>query len=541
MRDRLPLAVLLGCALTFLVSLYLPWQETHSSGTGPGVLGLLNLFANDGNVQGWAAGAGVVASLAALALVGLAAHALVRPGAVARIPLRPVALALLYLAIADVLVLRAEEKIYGPRLHFHYAYGAYLGLAAAAVALAAAGLIEKSVVRRPSAAEAVAALLGAGLLVSFLLPWASPFGPEGNLEFPGMTLGLVVLLAAGLCLLSGAAVRRAVPLPMAALAIPVLTGASVNAIWPDRIRYGAWMGLGFAVALVALAARARPLPRLVRPTFAVGLAAAAATVLVVSLFLPWQQFCDPGGQAYGHGIGSCIATTGWANTDAELGSVTGVLALVLIFGAVAASRVALPLTEAILAIAALVAAMGASIGKGIGYPNQSFGYGAYLGFAATGIVLFIALARVPPPRIESRHAIVRLVPLAAAFAAFLTIALPVWSALPERWDREEVVLNGWYVVAAVLLTIHLLRRWLDSARRSPFPPEQLLVLPLALLALSALELIRHRSEGMTWGGGILVGLCLFLALLGWKEMNGSLDSVRIPEEIWRVDRLPGES
>jgi len=30
----------------------------------------------------------------------------------------------------------------------------------------------------------------------------------------------------------------------------------------------------------------------------------------------------------------------------------------------------------------------------------------------------------------------------------------------------------------------------------------------------------------------------FLALLGWKEQDGGLEGFRVPEEIWRVDRLP---
>jgi hypothetical protein len=37
---------------------------------------------------------------------------------------------------------------------------------------------------------------------------------------------------------------------------------------------------------------------------------------------------------------------------------------------------------------------------------------------------------------------------------------------------------------------------------------------------------------------ILVGLCLVLALCGWIEEHNGLDGVRVPEEIWRIDRLP---
>lgn len=537
MQNRLPFLVLLASALTFLASLFLPWLELRAPTGGTGVLGVLNLFASGGNVEGWGTTVGVAASLAALALAAVAAARLIRPNAVIRARFTPIALALLYLAIGGILVIRAEEKVYGRHLHFHYAYGMFLGLAVAAIALVGAVALEASAIRRPRPIESLSALLGVGLLASALLPWASPFGPDRTISFPGVTLGLVVLLAAGVCVIVGMALWAGTTRP-AASAVAVLTGAGLNAIWPNTIRYGAWIALGFAIALVVVAAVAGPGWRPVRPPFALGLGAAAATMLVVSLFLPWQQFCDPGGRPYGHGIGSCIGTTGWAN--GEFGSFTGVLALLLIFGALAATRLAFPPTEIVLAIATLVAVMGASLGKSIGYPSWSFGYGAYIGFAATGILLFIALSRVPPPRIESRHALARLVSLAAAFAAFLTIALPLWSVLPDRWSSQAAVLEDWYAVVGLLLTIHLLRRWLESARRIPFPSDQLVVLPLALLALTTLELIRKRGEGMTWGGGILAGLCLLLALLGWMEPKGRLESIRVPEEFWPLDRLPGE-
>lgn len=540
MQSRVPFLVVLASALTFLASLFLPWQELRPPESGAGVLGVLNLFASGGNVEGWSTTVGVAASLAALALAAVAAAALIRPTAAIRARFTPIALAMLYLAIGSVLVMRAEEKVYGRRLHLHLhsAYGMFLGLAVAAVALVGAVALEASAIRRPRPTESLIALLGVGLLASALLPWASPFGPDQTLSFPGVTLGLVVLPAAGVCVIVGMALWAGTTRYAAAVAVAVLTGAGVNAIWPNTIRYGAWIALGFAIALVAVTAASRRGEPLARPTFAIGLGAGAATVLVVSLFLPWQQYCNPGGHPYGHGVGSCIGTTGWAN--GEFGSFTGVLALLLIFGALGATRIAFPPTEIVLAIATLVAVMGASLGKSIGYPSWSFGYGAYIGFAATGILLFIALSRVPPPRIESRHALARLVPLAAAFAAFLTVALPLWSVLPDQWRSQVVVLEDWYAVVGLLLAIHLLRRWLESARRNPFPSDQLVVLPLALLALTALELIQRRSEGMTWGGGILVGLCLLLALLGWMEPKGRLESIHVPEELWRIDRLPGE-
>jgi hypothetical protein len=70
-------------------------------------------------------------------------------------------------------------------------------------------------------------------------------------------------------------------------------------------------------------------------------------------------------------------------------------------------------------------------------------------------------------------------------------------------------------------------------RGSANPGEQLIVVPLVLLALTALDLIRFRNGDVVWGAVIVVGLCLLLALCGWFE-EGS----RVPGEIWRVDRLP---
>jgi hypothetical protein len=66
------------------------------------------------------------------------------------------------------------------------------------------------------------------------------------------------------------------------------------------------------------------------------------------------------------------------------------------------------------------------------------------------------------------------------------------------------------------------------------------LLPLALLALTVLALtITHRAFGVIgWESWLSIGLCVLLAVLGWLERTRRLDSFRVPEEIWRVDRLP---
>src|SRR3954447_21651551 len=77
MRERLPLYVLLGSALTFLTSLFLPWRETApETPSGSGVNGILTLF-QGGSVGGWVEVAGdvtvlLVVSIALMTVAGTA-------------------------------------------------------------------------------------------------------------------------------------------------------------------------------------------------------------------------------------------------------------------------------------------------------------------------------------------------------------------------------------------------------------------------------------------------------------------------------------
>lgn len=524
MRARWPLYALLASPLTFLASLYLPWQESN----GP-----IHLFGSGGQFDGWSTEAGVPASLAAIVLAAGAAHMLLRPNAGNRLPVTRVALAMLYLAIGGLVVMRAEEKLFAAHQHYRFGYGAYIGLTSAVTGLLTAAAIELGTnPRRPSRVDVLAGLLGAGVLASFLLPWARPTGPN-DASFPGIDLPVGDLAAAGVCLVAGACLRTGRSL-YAALAIAVLTGAAVDAVSPYTIEYGTWLAFGFALGLVALAAFAQRGPGRVRLAVPAALTAAAATLLVVALFLPWQRFCSPTGQPFGQGLGICISTSGWASS--EPGAVTGLLAIALILVAVATTWTTARAAEIALVIATLIAAVGERIGNPVG-SGSNFGYGAYVGFAAAGILLLLVLSRLRLSRLGRKGILFRLAPLAAVLACFCAVALPLWSVLPLRWSPQVDVLGGWYAVAGVLLTVRLFRRWTETVADDSRGAEQLVILPLALLALTALDLIRERSEGMTWGGGILVGLCLLLALLGWKEQHGGLEALRVPE-ILRIDRLP---
>jgi hypothetical protein len=511
-RNRLPAFVLLVCALTFLASLYLPWRIIGGNST-----------------DGWSTEAGVAASLAALVLVAGSAAAVVRPSLLSRLPLASAALAALCLAVGSLLVMRAGFNSFA-ELDVHDAYGAYLGIASAGLTLLAAFALGRASIRRPNAAEAVATLLVVGLLASYLLDWAKA-GGQTSASFPGVVLAVVVLAAAAVCF-----VLRGTPRLYGAAAIAVLTGAGVTSVASEptvTVSYGAWMALGFAVALVALAAIAGPRTKPTLPSAASVLVAGAAAVFVVALFLPWQKLCAPSGQTFGAGLGLCVTTTGWAIGDQA--AVAGVLALAVLLAAAVASRAVALTLELALAIAILTASAGQAIGGQFGGAvGWGFGYGAYVGFVAAGVLLLSSLVPLRLRRPERGPAAVRLVPLAAALACFCAVALPLWGVLPDRWSPEVDVLRSWYAIAGMLLTLHLIRRWLDPAG------EQLVFIPLALLALVTLDLVHERDQGMTWGGGILVGLCLFLAALGWKERTGGLEGFRVPE-IWRIDRLPGES
>jgi hypothetical protein len=540
MRDRVPLFALLASAVTFLVSLYLPWQEVSHSGLGSGgergVLGMLNFFSAGSNSDGWTTEAGVLASLAALVLVAAAAVALVRPGAGGRrLPLFPFALAVAYLAIAGLVVLHAEEALSDSLptdggVHYHYAYGAYLGITAAAVALLAAAFLERvKLARRPTGAELIAVLLSAGLLVAFLLPFASSsLGGSRSVSYPGVNGPSVVLATVGVCLLMGALLRSRSAVYVAGM-IAVLVGATVNEIASVPRDYGAWTALGLSVTLIVVTAFVRRPARLTIPSLTGALAAAGAATYLIALFLPWQEFCVPGGR--------CYVTTGWG--AGESSAAAGTLALVVILAVLVVAWSAAATAELALAIAIFTAVSGAAVENlgGSSPPGWSTAYGTYVGFAAAGVLLLAGLVRLGLPRIEGRRAIDRLIPVAASIACLCAIALPVWSALPDRWSPQVEVLGGWYAVAGVLLTLHLLRRWLEFMGGPAGRGEELVLLPLGVLALTTLALVHERGNGTSWGGWILVGLCIVLTLFGWFEHRGDLERLRVPDFL-RLDRLP---
>jgi hypothetical protein len=91
-------------------------------------------------------------------------------------------------------------------------------------------------------------------------------------------------------------------------------------------------------------------------------------------------------------------------------------------------------------------------------------------------------------------------------------------------------------VAGALLAVWLLCEWAGRTADVGDADDRLVLIPLAMLSLAALDLIQFRDGGITWGGGAVVVLCLLLAQLGRVEQRDGLESLRIPE-ILRVDRF----
>lgn len=320
-------------------------------------------------------------------------------------------------------------------------------------------------------------------------------------------------------------------------ATALFTVAAVSAVTLGVAHaYGAWVGLAFALALLALALLGTaPVSRPARPPWhAVGVAA-GAVVLLAALFLPWQKVCYPTGSEFGPYSGRCLSTNGWVTIA---GSAAAALTTLLVAATFALRRLAVSVVELTAGIAIFVATLGFQV-RPFGVPGVHFGYGSIVGFGAAAVLLVLALVRLRFPSFERNRLLVRLAPITVCLVYLVIVVVPWWDVLPRRLQSQSLVHFApisWLTVAGALLAIHLLGSW---ARRIAGPsqsPDRLVLMPLALLALAALDLIRLRDAGITRGGGIVVGLCLLLALLGRIEQREGLENFRVPE-VLRVDRL----
>ncbi len=188
------------------------------------------------------------------------------------------------------------------------------------------------------------------------------------------------------------------------------------------------------------------------------------------------------------------------------------------------------------AVIILVASLGLGYADIQGLAGGRIRYGAEIGLAAAGVVAALALIRLRNRAFPWRRDLPRIGPIVASVAYLFLLLAPSWHVLPL--DLGGVFGFGfftWPTVTGAFGALVLIALW---SRQVAFPQPQawLVGLPLTLLALAAVDLIRLRDGGITWGNGTVVGLCLLLAAFGIVEQRVGLERVPFPD-ILRIDRL----
>jgi hypothetical protein len=526
-----------------LASLYLPWRAASCSegsfGAQSGsVCGLLHTFS--GGLQandGLSSEVGPAAALFALLLIALAATSYARRGLAGRLPLGRCALLGGYFAIAVGIETRSEVS--QPEINgtSHYAYGAYVGLAATIVVLVAAAVARREELPRYRSASALAMLVLVGaLLLTFLLPWWE----QRVLPAATTSIGIAspaLVVAAALALILPRAWSDPVERLGLVAAIALFTGVAAGSS-PDFLvsrAYGVWLGLAAVGAIVLLVLVNGP--RTVKLGEAswheLGVGAAAA-LFFGGLFLPWQRWCYGAGRDFGPLAGRCISTNAWT-TYPLLATVAGVLAVALVVAMLQPPWLGLSVVELAASFGIVVTTLGFALQEGgsDGF-HVSHGYGSTIGFIIAAVLVLLALLRSGLPAVDWHRVPARLVPMAACVSYLVIVVLPWWILNPDdgRWNLSFPAFT-WLTVTGAILGIHLLALW---ARRITGAPagSQLVLLPLALLALATVELVVRGDFNRGWGA--VAGLCLLLAILGQIEQRRGLDGLRVPEAL-RLDRL----
>jgi hypothetical protein len=555
-RERsLPALVLSAGGLALLVSLYLPWQSTGSCseqdygfGTQGGtVCGLLDLFSGVRTLDGLSTDVGRAAALFALLLVVVGAAAWARPGLARRLPLGRAALLAGYFGLAVGVQTRSDAHQQWSPGTFHYAYGAYLGLAATIVILVAGAVGRRGELARfRSASQCVLVLLVGGLVGAFLLPWEHVmlFGPNeviASFAVPGIASAAAAVAAAlAMCLPVQWSRPRAVLAERLgfAAAVALFTGAAAVSFPPfyGQRAYGLWLALGFAGGLLLLAlVDGRRRLSLVEPSWRQLAAAVAGVLFIASLFLPWERQCYAANSGFGPLGGHCFSTNAWARTLPT--AAAALLALALVVAVLEPRRLRLSVVELAAGFGLLVATIGFGLEEGVGGGFQvGHAYGSTIGFVLAAALCASALLGSRLPSLDWRRVAVRLTPIAACAAYLTIIVLPMWDVFQEPFHAPPIYPPlSWLTIVGALLGIHLLGMWFRGIAGAPGSPD-LVLLPLALLALASVDFINQRGNVATWGRGALVSLCLLLALLGRIEQRGGLESARIPKAL-RFDRL----
>jgi hypothetical protein len=562
MRRRWSLAALLAAPTLVLVSLYMPWREApcanadvtfFSASSGPSA-GLQNLFAcSYEHIDGWSS-VGDLAALSAL-LLGLATvGAIVWPSLWRRLPALPLGLVLVYFVLAVAAQTRLESHrdarqaiatgAGGPQ--YHVAYGMYVGLAGAALALLGAGFAIRGAwsVRPPFQRLCVAAL-ATGFLVSLLLPWQRTGLPSSvgvsELGVADPSGAIAAVAALGLLFASWIAVgTRTIELIGLALGALLFGGGAFAAGFDVDHVYGAWIGLGLAfLALVTLADRS-VLNGIGPMTAYFGAAVTACAAFVTSLFLPWQTAC------YGHtadlsslGLaGRCVSSNGLG----LVGSTAAVLAIGLVVAVTTPGfgRRVVSSLELATGLCLLVATLGfrLEIGSQNGV-RLGVGYGSIVGFVAAAVLIALVLARVRLSWPDVKSTAPRLLPIALGGVYVAAVVVPWWGVLPDEiWStfRPGFAAVSWLTIASALLGIRLVYLWARQSRGSLDRGPELVVISMALVVLGVLDAVPLPTVQLTWNSGVLLGLGVPLTLLALIEERGSLRNVRVPE-ILRIDRI----
>lgn len=523
MRARLPLVVMLGSSVAFLASLYFTWVSAGNPGkpviTHLGAGSILNLFSNAFAVDGWGV-YGQAAALGAVALGLLAVVALVRPELEAALPIGGCAIALAALALVSVADLRTQA-LYRAAYHgltVHLDTGAYVGGAAALAALLSAAWVSHDDIAEPGKA-AGAVLLTIGVIAAYVLPTFSvdtqPLKGAGGYQFIGTgdsaTAIMLLIASFGLTFWFGAQTPPLRRIAAAAAVLVLVVGGyaayGTHVHWP----YEAWIAVGCAAGLLVLAVATSRGPDAAWIERRDAIALTGAALFLASLFLHWTSFCTAP-----HG-GTCYVGTGWS------GGLTGGLVAILVVVHLGFRRL---LPE--LAIATAIFAVGLALDVTI---HESLGYGAYLGFVGVAFML-IAVCLLPRPPLRLGVGVVGVV------ASLGFIAIPV-ATLSGRLPSSIQFFGPWTLyllqAAAIVLTLRLVGRWLTR----PGADRELLLLPVALLTLTVLDLAEKESvlRMISWEGWLSLALAAFLVVLGWMAQRGGLEKFRVPDEIWRVDRI----
>jgi hypothetical protein len=495
----------------------------------------MDLFSGERTTDGLSSELGRAAALFALLLAALAAAAWARPSLGRRLPLGRCALLAGYIGLAVGVETHKNANPEG--FDAHFAYGAYVGLAAIIVILAAAAAERhRELARYLSASRLVLLVLVAGLLVAFLLPWWEQ-GEFGSLTVTSIGLispAAVVAAALALCLPGFWSRPGAGPeerLGFAA-AVALFTGAAAVALTYEADHaYGVWPALGIALALLVLALLGeRPdRSRLAQVSWRQLAAGAAGALFLAALFLPWQRWC--------YDAERCLSENAWG-WEGVVGAAAAVLAIVLVVAVLEPGRLPLSVVELAVGFGVLVVTMGFLVedrdGQGV---RAGYGYGSVIGFVLAAALVGLALVPLRVPTFDPRRALIRSVPIAACIAYLAIIVVPWWGVLPPFESKYVVIVPAisWLTIAGALLGIRLLRLWALQVAGASGSPE-LVLLPLALLAFATVDFINQGTHAVTWGRSALAGLCLLLVLLGRIEQGGSLEKFRIPQAL-RVDRI----